>query len=308
MQKILIKAPSRPSEILATFPFIHKLNDLYSEVEINIILNEGVFNYYLTLPFRVNVYELPNHRQSITGVHKFAYGLNEVFNIDSYFNLEGKFLYNFMGRSFKAKQRIGLKQGIKSLFLTNKLMPKGNSEFDIYYMSFLEGLNENNYNDYKIIRKRAQQANTQNDPKRDEIDPFLFVYLDQLNDVSLFNSFQNKYFKIVIENNQAETEQFDPANKVELLPSKAVPEVVQQIVNSRGVITNQLWVSHLSNYLGVNCLYLNLNGPLLNNHFKHSSLSIDAIDGNKVQYQAEDESMVVSFEEFTDFVESYLKI
>jgi hypothetical protein len=123
MQKILVQAPRSSENILLAFPFFIKLKESYPEAKIYVVVDSGLEENLELLPFKVEIYPLPQRLNSIPGIHKFAVNVKDIFNIELFFDLAMDHKGALTGFSFRAKRRFGVNEGIKKVMYTNKVNP-----------------------------------------------------------------------------------------------------------------------------------------------------------------------------------------
>ncbi|OUR98941.1 hypothetical protein A9Q84_05885 [Halobacteriovorax marinus] len=121
MEKFLIQSPREKENILLTFPFFIQLKEKFPDAQINVIVNKGLEEHFELLPFKVNIYPLPERLDSLTGIHKFAVNVTDVFNIDYFFDLARDPKGAFTGMSFRSKIRVGEDKGLKKFLYTKKI-------------------------------------------------------------------------------------------------------------------------------------------------------------------------------------------
>jgi hypothetical protein len=137
MEKILVIAPREEIGLIATFPFFYKLNNMYPNSEINVIVSEDMKSYYDFLPFKINVYEFPESKNSILGMHHFCVNLHDVFNIDCSFDLISDFKSSFLAFSFRSRKRFGYVTGWNKLWLNEKLIKEPNRDVSVRGLELL---------------------------------------------------------------------------------------------------------------------------------------------------------------------------
>ena len=123
LNKILVYAPRTLLGISYAFPFLINLRRAFPKAEINIITHPKFKNLFQLVPgekFRCHDYDELQY-SGMMQIHKYSVNLLDVFNIDLYFSLESNFTGAFMGFTFQAKERFGLKKQMSDLFYTHKL-------------------------------------------------------------------------------------------------------------------------------------------------------------------------------------------
>lgn len=123
MQKILVQAPRSRENILLSFPFFMKLRESFPSAIIYVVIDSGLEENIELLPFKVEIYPLPERLNTLPGIHKFAVNVKDVFNIEYFFDLAMDRKGALTGFSFRAKNRIGVNEGIKRLMYTDRVEP-----------------------------------------------------------------------------------------------------------------------------------------------------------------------------------------
>ena len=107
MNKILIFAPEKEDEVVSSFPLIHLIDEKLDPEEINIIQFGDTARLYQALPYKINIFDIPQEAYNFMGIHKFSKNLHDIFNITHFFDLRGDFLSQWAGKSFASIERIG---------------------------------------------------------------------------------------------------------------------------------------------------------------------------------------------------------
>lgn len=198
IQKILIKVSKEQNDLAFLIPLVHHIGELIScyslrsrqfhedesnvervfddLVEVILILNQNHFDIskilFNALPFKVSAHFISDKEWTFLGIHRFAYNLYEVFNVDLYIDLESTLKSAFLGLCFRSKIKVGFANGLNRLFLNYKFNEKEravNREFrylNLVKLYFIEKLNL----DYSFDEQRAFQGFTEDEIKKQELD------------------------------------------------------------------------------------------------------------------------------------------
>ncbi|RPJ78001.1 MAG: hypothetical protein EHM20_04945, partial [Alphaproteobacteria bacterium] len=101
IRKILVKCPPGIENAFSTFPFFITLGEEYPKAEINIISEENCSLAYNFLPFKNHIFERPKEKLSFFETHHYCANLNDIFNVDLFFDLDNNFNSAFMGFNFR---------------------------------------------------------------------------------------------------------------------------------------------------------------------------------------------------------------
>ncbi|MBL6989504.1 MAG: hypothetical protein ISR65_06985 [Bacteriovoracaceae bacterium] len=257
MKKILIKPPATSVEAILCFPFIHAVALEFPDAQINIILEDSVVNYFELTGVNYHVYTFPKKNNSLLGIHHYSYNLQEVFNIDLFFDLENTFKSSFMGFCFRAKERIGFAAGMNKLFLTHQLLPKVGSANACGLEKKLDLLEFYLQKDFSTLSVQGQLAAKQRAIKKE--DSFILLVLSngqallQRSDFwqEFFNSFYEQRFVICTPQlNEDLKSCVTKANLNEFIWKSYgnMSEIYDFITMANVVITDNLIVSTIANY------------------------------------------------------------
>ena len=103
INKILVKCPPMHTDAFSVFPFLMALGERFPKAEINLLCEENSSVAFNFLPYRVRCFERPKKKMSLIQTHHFCANLNDLFNIDLFFDLENSFNSSFMGFNLCSK-------------------------------------------------------------------------------------------------------------------------------------------------------------------------------------------------------------
>lgn len=268
IRKILVKCPPMPDDTYNTFPFLIALSEEFPSAEINLLCEENCSLAYNFLPFKIRAFERPKEKMSLAQTHHFCANLNDVFNIDLFFDLENTFNSSFMGFNFRAKERAGYGVGWNKYFLTKNFIDPGNISIEKKALKLLELYTGKIFQDIKVSRVRndGQQIEKIEQLFQEPEPPkFILVMLDNFKNVSkqagmwmkFFDSFQNQKFIIWSQSDEdLISELFSSidlgANNLYMHKGSMSKELVYLLNKVKGVVTNNFWSEGLCNYYGIN--------------------------------------------------------
>ncbi|MCK5882088.1 MAG: hypothetical protein KAG61_00245 [Bacteriovoracaceae bacterium] len=280
-KKVLIRSSADNAENLLCFPLLHALRNAFEGLEIDVLVDEGNFNVFKLLPFKVNCYEVPKKKSSFAGIHHFSYNLNEVFNVDYFFDLKGDFKGAFFGITFNAHERIGFATGFNKFFLTKKVEMKGRPHSDVDYLKLLATISDIEFTEkvagVKIekplipkIRLVEEGENEVSIPAPVKKNSYILVMADKLSlsaeqnklwldffDCFIDEKFAIYFEKIEVEEDKLEKDtllsfigELDDRNKYIPIPD-LTPETFKTIaLEATTIVTNEKWAGLLGAYLG----------------------------------------------------------
>jgi len=259
MEKILIVAPRDKVGIVSCYPFFYKLNELYPEAQINIIVAQGLASYCNFLSFKVYVYELPDDKNTFFGIHHFCVNLHDVFNIDLSFDLVSDFKSSFLAFSFRSKKRYGYITGWNKLFLNEKLEKTPHRDLSVRGLELLNKLEpELELSTFEmgpeivepIIKEETEGAEVIPLFKKEK-NQFIFVVIKELLGeskdlwIEFFNLFESQKFIFIQDKDINLKKDFIPLlsekNEYFIQPETG-PEVVTELIEkSHTFLTNEYW-------------------------------------------------------------------
>lgn len=271
IHKVLIKFPREKDELFQCFPFVVALSEALPKAEINIIVEEGHLPMFSFLPFKVKAFQRPKHKANLPGTHQYCANLNDIFNIDVYFDLEGSFNSAFMGFNFRAKERVGYVEGWNKYLLNRTYPPMPALDLEARSLYLLEKFTTQNFSDLKIyVRKDSSKPDEKLEAlfSAPEAPKFILVMLNDFHSVvkeieiwkQFFNCFENQNFIVYAENNQHAISEIlhkmDSKNKMYMHYGDDYLVLKYLFSKVAGVVTNNLWAEGLSIFYGVDTLSL----------------------------------------------------
>jgi ADP-heptose:LPS heptosyltransferase len=317
IRKILVKCPPLLEDSFNSFPFLITLGEEFPLAEIFILCEENCSLAFQFLPFKARTFERPKEKMSLIQTHHFCANLNDIFNIDLFFDLENTFNSSFMGFNFRASARVGFGVGWNKYFLTKNFVKPENLTVEKRCLKLLELYTEKKYEELKISRVRTEGLQVEKiDQLFQEPEPpkFILVMLDNFQNTSkqismwtkFFDSFQNQ--KFIIWSQQDEkliSELFFKIdlgeNSLYMHNGSSSKELVYVLNKVKGVVANNIWAEGLCTYFGINSVsFLNNQAGQLPEynyfHFKPQRFNIP--DAGPIQYSYLEETR-----EFTEMNE-----
>lgn len=268
--KILVKAPPLKEDVFNIFPFLMALSEEFPKAEINIICEEKCSLAFSFLPFKTRAFERPKEKLNLIETHHYCANLNDVFNIDLFFDLENSFNSSFMGFNFRAKERIGYNLGWNKHLLTKKFILEPNLNVEKSSLTLLEQYMKKSFHELKISRIKTEGSQVEKiEQLFKEVEPpkFIMVMLDNFKNVTkhieiwkkFFDSFQNQKFIIWSQEDEALiSEIFSEIdlghNDLYIHRGSDTKELVYLLNKVQGVVLNDIWAEGLCNYFGVNAV------------------------------------------------------
>lgn len=278
IRKILVKAPAKKEEAFRIFPFLIALSEEYAKAEINVICEEKCSLAYNFLPFKVRSFERPKEKLTLIETHHYCANLDDVFNVDIFFDLENTFNSAFMGFNFRAKERVGYEVGWNKYFLTKKFLLEQNSSIEKSSLRLLELYTGKKFQDLKISRVRTEGKQVDKVEqlfKEPEPPKFIMIMLDNFKNITqqievwkkFFDSFQNQKFIIWSqEDEDLISEIFSRIdlghNDLYIHRGSDTKELIYLLNKVQGVVVNDLWAEALCNYFGVNAVSFIINNQI----------------------------------------------
>lgn len=272
VKKIVIKCPREEVNVMSTLPFIVTMSEEFPKADLTLICEEGTSSLLCFLPFKVKIYERPKHKQSLMETHHYVANLQDLYNIDLFFDLENSLNSAFMGFNLRAKERIGYEVKWNKFFLTKKYPMPAKASDEIKSMKLLENYLEKDFINVKISKYKetgTQIDNIEKLFKEPEPPKFILVMVDNFNNVSAEVELWKKFFdhfqkqKFIIWSQCDENAVSDLFASIDLGHNELytqrgcqVKEMLYLFSKVKGVITNNVVAETLCLYLGIDVLSL----------------------------------------------------
>jgi len=247
----------------------------------------------------------------------------EVFNVDIYLDLENSLKSSFLGVSFKAKHKLGYKNGMNSIFLSHKLESddkKQDVNIDEKYFNLFCSYENKNYPDYKV-KSFFEQKSKLKEKKEREILVILSHTVDYKNELlKMFTEFEEKKFFIALINKVnlvnggdflKELKTQDSSNSFVSNNFSTYPDLQEGIIESAIVITDIEWISFISAYLGRDCFLLSRNNKAMPRfkYFESSSpLRISFVNGSIIMNMEKENQKISDIKGLVDFIHKFLDL
>lgn len=275
IRKILVKCPPGIENVFSVFPFLVTLGEEYPKAEINIIAEENCSAAFNFLPYRAYFFERPKQKRSLFQTHHYCANLNDVFNIDLFFDLENNFNSAFMGFNFRSIERVGYETGMNKYFLTKKFTPHLGSMIETESLNLLGLYKEKNYQTVKILKEKDEGLRVEAVEQlfQEPIPPkFILIMLDNFKNVTTQIELWTKFFdcfhgqKFIIWSMADDDLLADLFASVDLgnnslfmhrgqmHKGQSAKELTYLLNKVRGVVVNNIWAEGLCTYYGVNAL------------------------------------------------------
>ena len=276
-KRILVRAPSSKSLVIRSFPFFHQLKNEFPDAEIHVVLGQEITNFFPLLPFSstLQVHPLPVEKNSLPGIHHFAYNLHDVFNVDLFFDLDDNFKSAFLGLTFRCKERVGFATGLNKLFLTKSYEPRIKPLApDAHRVDLLERFLGKKFGAFKVagVEKKVEEDDSSSLVEKSKEDnpfqelappPFLFVVISDLsqekNKVAFWEEFFDGFVGIefkVLSFCQDISAFYDfikrqqKKNKFHVLSMNGLDDLKKEILDAQGVVADDLTWAEVGHYLG----------------------------------------------------------
>ncbi len=307
IRKILVKFPRELNDVIGCFPFIVTLSEEFPKAEINVIVEEKCSWALNFLPFKLRVYERPSTKLSLIETHHYCANMNDIFNIDLFFDLENSLNSAFMGFNFRSKERVGYEVKWNKYLLTKRFPDQPALSVEKKSMKLLELYLNKNLNDVRISKSRESGQAVENIEKlfqEPEPPKFIMIMLDNFAHVSkqidlwkkFFDSFQGQKFVIWSREDEGVISDLFASidlghNDLYMQKGANTKEMLYLFSKVKGVIVNHQWAEGLCNYAGVDFLsFLDSKENLPKyDYFKYRPQRIFFNQDGTIEYQILDE-------------------
>lgn len=300
-KKILIKSPLDRDELIKCFPACQVLRENFPEAEINVIADRGndkLFQFLKKLQMRV--FPLSQENRSVPGLHKYAANLNDVFNIDIFFDFEGSIKSSLLGLFFRASEKVGSPTGVNQFFYDKKLTSKAPLKMIETYLN----------KDYSL--RAFSGGNRFLSPQDFKFPHYYLVFLDEiLLDQrafwsTFFTSIKKEQILFWTAERKSELYTFveslqaiNPQGHYKILFDEYYDKLESYSLYSKAVISSSKWPCYLASYLVVDSIYVTFDqeqlAPLSN--FRMNSRTLFANDHYRLddQYFPNMEEVIEAF-------------
>lgn len=120
IKSIAVKLPFDLQERFCAFPFLHALRSLYPKADLHLITPKLQIEVLNMLPFEAYYHEFDEDEiQTILDVHRFCVN-SKIFKVDLFVSLTDSFADACLGIGFRAQERLGFSDAMKSWVLNQK--------------------------------------------------------------------------------------------------------------------------------------------------------------------------------------------
>lgn len=275
VKKVLIHLPSNVVDVLDTLSFLVTVRNYYPEAQLN-LLCENDYSEIIKPAFEnfeFHTISEDNYRNFLS-IHKYAFNLIPIFNIDLSFSLRAEWKSPFLAFCFRSRNRLGVYNLRAKPFLTQskkyeELPSPGKLGFDLLSLFTKAAvkraelqlpefeIDDEDSQDYEIIDFVFHP----NELKNVDIQNKLIELSSQLEDIK-FRFFQFDHLPLPIEEISTDEdtswkEMLCSNNKYEFsnLPSR-LNEIIHKASYSKAVITTNPVVNFYTNYLSTPSFFL----------------------------------------------------
>ena len=324
MKKTVVFPTQDLSQVAKTFVFMRKLEELYPETEINVLgTKENLFPYQV-LSERYHCFEIPQEMMTKIGVYKFLYNLNDVFNIETSFDLESSTLTGIMSVTLRPSRRIGWdkKGGTQRLFY-NERISQGGQKDEQSYLKFLGVESSNNVEHINIYMKQSENSlsSKANSILQEIKEPLICLYPHQFTEYSeeegrkLISSFymelleELKDFKVLMFYGGEIPREVEDFTSLKIMPPN--PKLVREaLIGCKYTLTEYEWVSSFMALEGKPSCFISSNtGYMAPIFYKQKPAFLKlAEDGPEYFLNEEGEKKdIMHVSHFVDFITEYLE-
>ncbi len=262
--KTLVKSPSDPFSFIAAIPFLDCLAKREDLSEIALLIDEDLFFLSEFLSQKIFTYSLPKTQKNILGVHKYSVNQHHIFNTETYFDLESSLSSSYLGYCFKARHRIGFKNGWHSFFYHQKQelasLPLDENYLSLYQSYFKDESVEN------VIKGEGLTPRSNLLFLNQVPENYILLLLDLSNEeeralwLKRLNQFEGQSFIIAELSGLIQLDRFyeglESRNQYVFEKSPEMSRVVTLAKRTQGVITNLDWMAWIMTLYAPKVIYL----------------------------------------------------
>ena len=263
MDKIVLLLPEGPFDIFQLFPALHFLHENGGEeTELSLITESDYSKELSHLNFKIQNFVVDQKDLSALGAIKLAHKLDDLFNITHFVNLRKGVAGHTLGKSLKAKNRISPKSMMGKVVNTHQVEVNENKSMSEQYLELVQQIYDEDIENFKVRLKVNGEEDhlPENFFKSQTNEPFIFFALSDLSDDEqkyslvegvwtsltdqkkiLWTNEKNAHHEKILETQVKSVD----ATEVDFV------DIHHYILNSSGVITDELSVARLCCYYGV---------------------------------------------------------
>lgn len=271
--RIVVKLPDNLLEQICTIPFLYKLNEIFPKDEVHLIVKKEHSSYLSLLPLEMTVHTMQEEFNHVFDAHRVAV-LLKIAEVDLYFSLQETLSDNSLGKWLRSETSIGFGEGLKSLTLDYKVESPNYLHYCDRYLKLLELVPlkdddepiEEGFNRYVkskdlepvILDHEESPYLVINVPFDEERNSFSYDWID------FFDYFKDQRFFLI--SDQCPRSRFNilmndfilrlPEKNQYLSYSLNIREFASMVAFSKGFISKDSFLIHLSSYVGGKTLAL----------------------------------------------------
>lgn len=275
--RIVVKLPDQHFDQVCAIPFLYKLDEIYHNEEIHIIVKRKYSEYLGLIPLHLYVHQIDDELKNPIEVHRVAAGLN-IAAVDLFFSLTETLTDNSFGKWLRAEESVGFGEGFKSIVLDHKMPRPLHLHICDQYLKLLDLAPKREDETPEDLETRSQfnryVKSKEIEPivKDVENNPYIVVNLPYDNEKNCFSYEWIEFFeflkdeRIYFISDQCPRSQFNilindfilrlPEKNQYLSYSLNITEVSSLIAHSKGFISPDSFLCHLSSYLGAKTIAL----------------------------------------------------
>lgn len=274
--RIVVKFPDNHHEQVCAIPFIYKLDELYPENEIHVLIRKEHHKILNLIPIELYPHVIEDDLKHPFDAHRIAAEI-KVGEVDLFFSLNESLTDNSFGKWLRAKVSIGFGEGFKSMVLDYKISkPAHLHECDTYLklIELIPSKEGDEERPFPVITFDRHIKSKELEPiiKDYKEDPYLVVNLpfDEEKDCFSYNWVEFfEYLKgqrIFFVSDQCSRTRFNilindfilrlPEKNTYLSYSLNMPEFSSLVAHAQGFITPDSFLGHISSYVGAKTLIM----------------------------------------------------
>ncbi|MBI2521805.1 MAG: hypothetical protein HYV97_15425 [Bdellovibrio sp.] len=268
MKKVLIHGSASVEQLILSFPALHVLKKESTDDEIYLALFDHTKEAAKYLACDIKSLFLPVKYKNIFDAHRFVANIKSLANIDCFLDFESSVTSSFAGYNLKSPIRIGLKHGAAKYLRGENI-----SKYDFYdtaAVNLVEQYLKKPIHDIKVMASDKKPLKADEVFIKGEFVPdYVLVILNELSFLNkhaaffraLFDGIDNTIVRIVYYDRGDLTLQlneirdlhasYNSSNKYEYGFVSDHTFLINQIIQSKGVIAEKTWHSLICSYYGV---------------------------------------------------------
>lgn len=275
--RIVVKLPDQHFDQVCAIPFLYKLDEIFHNEEIHLIVKKKYSEYLAMIPLTLYVHQIDDELKNPIEVHRVAAGLN-IAAVDLFFSLTETLTDNSFGKWLRSEKSIGFGEGFKSIVLDIKMPKPSHLHICDQYLKLLDLIPKLEHETPEDLESRSKFDKYVRSKELEPIvpdaeeNPYLVMNLPYDIEKNCFSYEWIEFFEFIKDeriffiSDQCPRSQFNilindfilrlPEKNKYFSYSLNISEVSSLIAHSKGFISPDSFLCHISSFLGTKTICL----------------------------------------------------